>query len=167
MTAKEIQSDFIKTFLKPTLKQHGYLTTAQTWYKNKDSFFLVINLQNSQWNLTDDVSFCLNIGVAVTARLKDPTKKKVTYGDMLFPVREGCLLPEERNKYSHRGGLGYQLTDKTNLDDFIAQFKTDLERHILPSLHRLQTIEDCIEFYRQHQTFLDNTVIESKLRVNV
>lgn len=164
MTAKEIQSDFIKTYLKPILKQYGYLTTAQTWYKNKGSFFLVINLQNSQWNQADEVSFCLNVGVAVTARLKDSAKKKATYADIAFPIREDSFLPVERTKHNHRGGLGYRLTDQTDLGDFIEAFKMDLESHILPSLERLSTIEDCREFYKHHlQSQVHDDVIEGKL----
>ncbi|MGJ7032559.1 DUF4304 domain-containing protein [Niabella hirudinis] len=64
MTAKDIQTDFIKTYLKPTLKEHGYKTSGQTWRKSMGDFFIVINLQNSRWNSKEELSFCLNIGVA-------------------------------------------------------------------------------------------------------
>ena len=34
-------------------------------------FFIIINLQNSQWNSKEELSFCLNIGVALTEKLAD------------------------------------------------------------------------------------------------
>jgi len=42
MTAKELQIEFIKTYLKPTLKLHNYKTSGQTWWKNMGDFFIVI-----------------------------------------------------------------------------------------------------------------------------
>jgi len=50
MTAKEKQAEFIKNYLKPILKDHGYLVSGQTWWKDKGDFFNVINLQSYSWN---------------------------------------------------------------------------------------------------------------------
>jgi len=74
MTAKDKQTEFIKTYLKPTLKSHDYRTSGQTWWKNMGDFFVVINLQNSQFNNKEELSFCLNIGVALTEKLADKEK---------------------------------------------------------------------------------------------
>ena len=75
---KDIQKEFIKSYLKPTLKEHGYKTSAQTWWKNMGDFFIVINLQNSSLNSKEELSFCLNIGVALTEKLADKKKQKAT-----------------------------------------------------------------------------------------
>jgi Domain of unknown function (DUF4304) len=124
MRAKEIQTEFIKTYLKPTLKTYNYKTSGQTWWKNKGDFFIIINLQNSQWNSKEELSFCLNIGVALTAKLADKEKKKATYFDIVTNLREDAYLTEDRrqNKKSKGGGLGYKITDKTNVTEFIADF---------------------------------------------
>lgn len=70
--------EIIKTYLKPTLKQFGYQTSGQTWWKDNGDFFTLINLQNFSWNSKDSVDFCFNIGVAVKATMTDKTKKKPT-----------------------------------------------------------------------------------------
>lgn len=44
MTAKEKQTYFVKTYLKPTLKTFGYQTSGQTWWKNKGDFFYLNKL---------------------------------------------------------------------------------------------------------------------------
>lgn len=149
MTAKEIQTEFIKTYLKPTLKNYGYKTAGQTWWKGMGDFFIVINLQNSQWNSKEDVSFCFNTGVALT--LID--KKKASYNDIFPPLRHEVYLTEKRRQFlkEQYGGLGYSIRDNTDLDDFIADFKVDFEGSVLKSLEELKTIEDCAVLYEKFQ----------------
>ncbi len=151
MTAKELQTAFIKSYLKPTLKQRGYLTSGQTWWKDKGDFFIVINLQNSQWNTKEALSFCFNLGVALTETLKDPNKKKATYFDLSAASREDAYLTHDRKlqKYRQGGWLGYVMRDSTNLTEFIAELKVDLESYILPRLESLTSLKDCVEFYGQ------------------
>jgi len=72
MTAKEKQLIIIKTHLKPLLKSYGYATKAQTWWRNQDEFFIIINLQNFSWNSKEDVAFCFNIGIAIKKAMKNP-----------------------------------------------------------------------------------------------
>ena len=150
MTAKEIQTEFIKTYLKPTLKSYGYKTTGQTWWKDMGDFFVVINLQNSQWNSKEDLSFCFNTGMALTNRLKD--KKKANFYDIVgIPLRHEIYLSEKRCQVlKERGGwLGYRITEKTDLNSFIEDFKIDFEDAILKPLDELKSIKDWIVFYEK------------------
>ena len=150
MSAKEIQKNFITSYLKPLLKQNSYLTNSLTWWKNMNTFFIIINLQNSQWNDKAELSFCFNIGIALSSKLKDPNKKKATYFDIVTHFREGAYLSPSRNnqKYRQEGWLGYKMTDKTDLNDFISEFKIDFENEILPTLNNLKSLSDCINFYK-------------------
>jgi len=149
MNAKEIQSEFIKTYLKPTLKSYGYQTSGQTWWKYMGDFFIIINLQNSQGNSKEKISFCFNIGIALTEYIKDPNKKKATYFDILTYTREETYLSESRKKSKYRkdGWLGYLMTENTDLDDFISELKIDFEDEILVILEKFKTLKDCVEFY--------------------
>ena len=164
MTSKEIQTEFIKTYLKPTLKENGYKTSGQTWWKNMGDFFIVINLQNSSYNSKEELSFCLNIGVALTEKLADKEKKKATYYDSSMPLREDAYLTPERQqlKKSKGGWLGYKITDKTNVNDFIADFKIDLEDNILKQLDKFRTLKDCVLFYEKFEIWGDNLKREIK-----
>jgi hypothetical protein len=157
-TAKDIQNDFIKTYLKPTLKEHGYKTSGLTWWKSMGDFFIVINLQNSQWNSKKELSFCLNIGVALTEKLADKEKKKATYFDLTAQVREDAYLTEERQqaKKSHGGWLGFKITDTTDVEEFITDFKIDLEDNILKILNGFKTLSDCVIFYQKFGFWGDN-----------
>lgn len=171
MTAIEIQTDFIKTYLKPTLKEHGYKTSRQTWWKNMGDFFIVINLQNSQWNNKEELSFCLNIGVALTEKLADKEKKKATYFDIATQLREDAYLTDERQqiKKAKGGWLGYKITDTTNINDFIADFKIDLEENILKRLNQLRTLKECMLFYEKFDFWgneLKRQIEECGLKIN-
>lgn len=151
MTAKDIQIEFIKTYLKPTLKGNGFKTSGQTWWKSMGDFFIVINLQNSQWNSKNELSFCFNIGVALTKQLVDKEKKKATYNDLAVQVRENFYLTKERQQIQkYKGGwLGYKITDQTNLTEFIDYFRIDLEDNILKQLESLKTLKDCVLFFEK------------------
>lgn len=132
-------------------------------------FFTVINLQNSQWNSKDELSFCLNIGVALTEKLADKEKKKATYFDVATPLREDAYLTEERIqiKKDKGGWLGYKITDKTNLRNFIADFKIDLEDNILIRLDELKTLNNCVLFYEKFEfwgNYLKNQIEECGLK---
>ena len=156
MTAKDKQKEFLKSYLKPRLKEEAYRTSGQTWWKIKDDFFLMINLQNSQWNSKDELSFCFNIGVGLLADLKDG--RKPTHFDMATPLREDAYLSGERNKHKYRkdGWLGYLITDATDLNDFIKELEKDFELDILPKLRELNTLEDCLKFYGQFEFWGEN-----------
>lgn len=167
MTAKDKQIEFIKTYLKPKLKEEGFRTSGQTWWKINDDFFVLINLQNSQWNSKEELSFCFNIGVGLTENLSDPNKKRATHFDLATELREDAYLPEKRNKHKYRqdGWLGYFMTDKTDLEDFKNKLRNDFESYILPKLNGLETIQDCLEFYRKFDFWgkrLQNQVDELK-----
>lgn len=151
VTAKDIQLEFIKTYLKPVLKENGYRTSGQTWWKNMGDFFIVINLQNSSFNSKEELSFCLNIGVALTEKLADKEKKKASFYDLATQVREDAYLPEDRQiaKKAQGGWLGYKITDKTILPEFISEFKIDFEENILRILNGFETLSDCVVFYEK------------------
>jgi hypothetical protein len=166
MTAKEIQTEFIKTYLKPTLKSLGYQTSGQTWWKDKDGFFTLINLQNFSWNSKDSVDFCFNIGVALKATMKDTDKKKPTVHDLTVYLREGFYLPDNRQEYKFKNKTGYTLTYQTYLTDFVNELKSDFENHIAPFLDKLNSLQDCITKFG-HITFwgdnLKRVIAENKL----
>ena len=144
MTAKEKQTQFIKTYLKPTLKKFGYQTNGQTWWIDKGDFFNLINLQNFSWNSKDSVDFCFNIGVALKASMTD-IKKKPSVQDLTVYLRESYYLPDDRQEYKFRNKTGYVLTEQADINDFITELKSDFENYILPTLDKLNSLQNCVD----------------------
>lgn len=145
MNAKETQSAFIKTYLKPTLKEHRYLTSGQTWWKDRGNFFTIINLQNFSWNTKNDVCFCFNIGIAPKATAKNPLRP--TYADLIMMTREDIYLPADRLTHKYKNNTGYILESSSDLKEFSTELKNDFELYILPRLEELKTLNDCITHF--------------------
>lgn len=155
MTAKEKQTEFIKSYLKPTLKGFGYQTSGQTWWKDKGDFFNVINLQNYSWNSKDSVDFRFNIGIALKVTVKDEQKKRATYNDLTVHLDEGTFLPDgKRRKFGDN--QGYSIKAGTDLHEFIKALTSDFEIYILPGLEKPKSLADCLEFYGQFPFWGDN-----------
>lgn len=166
MTAKEKQTEFIKTYLKPTLKNLGYQTSGQTWWKDKGDFFILINLQNFSWNSKDSVDFCFNIGVALKATMKDTDKKKPTVHDLTVYLRDSSYLPGSRQEYKIRNKTGYVLTEQVDTNDFITELKSDFGNHILPTLDKLNSLQSCVDKFGDITFWGDNlkrVIAENKL----
>ncbi len=156
MTAKEKQSQFIKLYLRPTLKQNGYQNSGQTWWRDQGNFFIIINLQNFSWNDTDNVDFCFNIGIGLTATLKDIEKKKVSYNDLSIHLRENFYLPDNRQEHNYKSKSGYSLKSITDFEDFKKELSYDFENEIIPKLEMLKTLRDCIKLYEDVTFWGDN-----------
>ncbi|NCD70584.1 DUF4304 domain-containing protein [Mucilaginibacter sp. R11] len=145
LTAKEKQNTFIKTYFKPILKQHGYLTNGQTWWKSRDELVTFINLQNFSWNTKNDVHFCFNIAIALNPNVKNHSKP--SFFDSSIQLREKSFLTEIRKSQFHRNKTGYHILPSTPLEDFINEMRTDFEQHVLPTLEQLDTSSKCVTFF--------------------
>jgi hypothetical protein len=155
MTAKDKQKEFIKAYLKPKLKEWGYSTSGQNWWKDKGDFFNVINLQNYSWNSSDSVDFRFNIGIALKATVKDEQKKKATHFDLTVHLDEGTFIPDRKNR-KFGDNQGYSINEKTDLTEFINSLSTDFELYILPGLDKITSLEECVEFYGQFKFWGEN-----------
>ncbi len=145
MNAKEKQLEFIKGYLKPMLKSHGYKNYRQRWWLRRTDFFIIISLQNFSWNSKECVQFCFNMGIAVD-RKQQPDYKPNEH-DLQVYTREGAYLPNGVGNNRFRNNTGYIIDTLTELNDFIFDFKVDFEEIILPIFDRLNTIQDCLEYF--------------------
>ena len=150
MNAKEKQKEILKSYLKPTLKKNGFLTSGNTWWRDKGEFFDVVDHQNSSGNSKDKLSFCLNIGPALKSYLRYSRTNKISHFDVVAHLREPSFISEARCKLPHHSGwLGYLIDDSTILNDFIAELAVDMEQEILPTLDRLKTLDDWLDFLKE------------------
>ncbi|MCO5950650.1 DUF4304 domain-containing protein [Mucilaginibacter flavidus] len=167
LTGKEMQLKFIKEYLKPLLKQQGYLTKGQTWWRGNDDFFTIINLQNFSWNLQDDVSFCFNIGVGLKATMKNP-KASPNIHDLTVGLRQGAYLTKAKEFNKHRNQTGYSVKTGDEFVEFVSIITADFEHDILPKLSDLKTLKDCVDYYEGTPFWGDNlkrVLIENNIPV--
>ena len=151
-----MQKEFIKSFLKPLLKQKNFQTSGETWWRDQGHFFTVLNLQSSTWNDKNHIHFFFNTGIALKQTLKDPQKKKAGYFDLTVFVRENFYLPENRKTHKYRDPGGYNIKEDTDLADFIREFQRDFEVDIIPKLDNLINLKECIMLYQDVILYGDN-----------
>ncbi|ADB42037.1 DUF4304 domain-containing protein [Spirosoma linguale] len=150
MTAKDKQVQVIKTVIKPLFRSQGFKADRLTFYKSMEEFFIVSNLQNFSWNTKDQVDFCFNVGIALTATLRDPLKKKALYSDLTVHLREGSFLPRLQVKSKYYTKNGYSIDSETDINEFGAFIRHDFSEYILPELSKWKTLEDGICYFDQY-----------------
>ena len=155
LTGKEMQLKAIKEYLKPLLKQQGYSTKGQTWWRDEGDFFIIINLQNFSWNLRDDISFCFNIGIGLKATMENPNGSP-GFHDLTVGLRQGAYLTKPKEFNKHRNQTGYLVKTGDDFDEFVNIVTADLEHDILPKLSTLKTLKDCVDYYEASPFWGDN-----------
>lgn len=148
-SAKDKQTAFIRDYLKPMLKKCGFQTSGQKWWKDCGDFFIAIHLVNSSYNTREEVGFHFSIGPALKSQLCDPAKKKVVWQDMRFSEFDETahLADKHRNPYRRNDHNLIILKDDSDDDDFLREMRFEWEEEVLPSLDKLQTLNDWVKFY--------------------
>jgi len=141
--AKEKQLLFIKNSLKKLLKEEGYKTTGNKWWKVNEPFFNFIELQNFSWNSRNSVDFCFNFTTGLTSDLKNLNKP--TIHDGIPYIRESYFDVTKNNYWS--GANGYHIDNTTDLDKFTEHVLNDFKLLILPKFNLLTDEESILRFY--------------------
>ena len=85
---------------------------------------------------------------------------------MTVYLRESYYLPEARQEYKFRNKTGYVLTEQADLNDFIDELKSDFENYILPTLDKLNSLQNCVDKFGGITFWGDNlkkVIAENKL----
>lgn len=151
MTAKDKQAQVLKTVIKPLFKSQGFKVDRQTFYKPMTDFFIVANLQNFSWNTKDQVDFCFNIGIALTATVRDLLRKKAAYRDLTAHFREASFLAESQLSDKYRTKSGYSISSETDISEFSTYIERNFSEYILPELSKWKTLEDGMCFFDQSE----------------
>ncbi len=145
MTAKDIQKEIIKSYIKPILKGNGYRLNGQTWWKDKGTFLIIINIQNFSWNNEDHIDFCFNSGLKFKVEMSEAEIKRPTPHHIIPYLREGFYLPEERITYKYRNTTGYTIRSSHFITEIIDELKIDFETYILPYLDKINSEKDALD----------------------
>ncbi len=143
LNAKEKQLLVISEILKPLLKNAGYRTSGNKWWKINGIYFNLIELQNFSWNSRNSVDFCFNFTTGFVNDIEN--LKKPRNHDGLTFVREG-YFKVPKDKYWN-GNNGYHIEDTTALSKFKKRVLDDFKDIILPKLALLTTEEAIYNFY--------------------
>lgn len=146
----------VKQVIKPLLKKYGFSTAGSDWHREIDDFYIIIHMQNSQFNsIATGVCFRFHI----FARKKDEIKVKLSnewiYGSahMLnqfdFLPYCGMLSPYYDSRGYKIDGYKNYLPSDTPVENICRQIGEDFGDYILPELDAVKAYEDFLELYTQ------------------
>ncbi|HEY2121935.1 MAG TPA: DUF4304 domain-containing protein [Candidatus Acidoferrum sp.] len=124
--------------LAPLLKQAGFRKRGTHYARVKGEALQLINVQSSQWNMSSQGRFTLNIGVHFSSVAKMlmgadrmPAVPKHYY--CLRRKRVGQLLPDKADRW-------WTVAPQTNASDVAAELSSAMNDYVLPWLTKVETI---------------------------
>ena len=145
MIDKSDLKNLIRTHLAPQLKAAGFKKTGLVWNRRCDSLVHVIQIQLSQWNDADEISFTINVGVLVPrvmqiVRGEEPPKT----------VRETNCYPRFRIGSLPNVGAGrdiwWELHEPDDVDRVGPEIAKEVVSKCLPALESCSSIEATLQF---------------------
>ncbi|MFD0932345.1 DUF4304 domain-containing protein [Psychroflexus salinarum] len=167
MKAIEILQKMESEILKPLMVEAGFNNEGEIWWKSKEDFSLVLTLQKYWWSTDDKIDFRINLGLMIPP-IKASSRKRPEITELAVCVSQDCYLPEEIQFHRYKNSIGYSLTNEDNADEFLNLISRDFEEYIIPQLIQQETLQDCVEFYKDVPFWnqrLDRFIQEHRFKV--
>lgn len=131
----------IHTLLKPL----GFKKKALNFYRLKDGFHQLINIQKSAYNSANEISFTMEIcvGIAKEGDSPLPTKFDLTIRERIGEIKEGYDIWYELNGYADifRRKQAFEQTKQAVLND--------IKTAALPFFDKMNNAEAIENYYNQ------------------
>src|SRR5271168_414765 len=126
--------------LAASLEQAGFHRHGDDFSRKYGEALRIVNFQRNKWNTKECGKFTLNIGahfpsIATLLFGKDPMPTNPKESRCLLRVRVGLLMPGERDHW-------WDVTSKTNADDFTQEMRDVCSSYIFPWLDKFKTVAD-------------------------
>ena len=139
----------VKQVIKPALKKRGFSTSGLDWQREIEDAYIIIHMQNSQFNnIVDGARFRFHISASKKEEIREKPSNQWMYNQghdlkqfdflpycgMLSPYYAGDM-------YKIDGYQNYLPTD-TPVEDICRQIREDFETYILPPLCAAEAYAD-------------------------
>lgn len=144
-TASEIKFDkIIKEGFHEILKPLGFKKKANNFYLNLDTIGQIINVQKSAFGNKDSISFTINTGIFV------PEYWLAFYnhseeGLPEYPTEPECLIRKRIGNLRNQHDTWYDIKERTDQQQLIAEMRKNLTEYILPYFNRLNSSEKMLQ----------------------
>lgn len=139
----------VREVVKPLLKSAGFKNRRQDWFKELEDSWMLIHMQNSQWN-SSLTGACFGFYISVTKKSDIRTEMTeqwiynqgkdlsqfdfLPYGGMLSHNCSG-------NMYKIDGYRNYLPTDEP-IENILTQIRQDFKEYVVPALMDVHNIEE-------------------------
>lgn len=144
-TASEIKFDqIIKDGFHELLKPLGFKKKGTNFYLNLDSIGQIINVQKSTFGNKDNIRFTINTGIFV------PEYWLAFYnfsdkGIPDYPTEPECLIRKRIGRLRNQHDTWYDINERTDEQELIAEMRKNLTAFILPYFNRLNSTERMLQ----------------------
>ena len=150
MKPKDIRNKIIKEIYKPLLKENGFRTSGNDWWKKIDDGYMYIHIQNSQFNVMS-ARYRIQIGCVHKDNICEDIKKQWMYHADIDHLTQFDFLTDfgflSRAEYHSGdmyeiGGLRAYAPREICVEKVMKDFREDFENFILPQILEIKnTIE--------------------------
>jgi len=147
---REFQKEFdeiIKLTVAPFFKGLGFKKNGNCFNRTTNDIIQVINIQKSQWNHVDNVSFTFNIGFFSSDIYKDSWDKEIPK----FIREYDCQVYFRLGHVTKQTDYWYELNKKTTSDELEKEIKDHLDNFLRPILETVQTMNSMKEFMMKNE----------------
>jgi hypothetical protein len=135
----------IKTIIAPMMKEFGFKKSNLNFNKTLDDLVQYVNVQRSQWNHVDRISFTLNLGF-YNSRLYLISQNKIEQPKF---IREyNCFAWIRTGKLIYNHDYWYELNQDTKYEDIAEKIEKDMKGYVIPMFQELNTLNSLIELFR-------------------
>lgn len=146
----------VKNVVKVILKNAGYRTKGNEWWRELEDGWLFIHMKTSRFNgPSTGANFCFEISATAKDAIADKVENQWIY-NQFENLKHAVFLPYCGFLSPNTGGLdyridGYQnfLPSDTPLEEIYRQIQTDLETYILPELEKVRNMAEWAHLYEE------------------
>jgi hypothetical protein len=142
---REFQKEFddiIKRTVVPFFKRLGFKRNGNGFNKSTNDISQVVNIQKSQWNHVDSVSFTFNVGFFNADIFKENWGKDVPK----FIREYDCQVSFRLGHLTKQTDYWYELNEQITVQDLENEMKDHLDNYLKPILETVQTTNSMKEF---------------------
>lgn len=142
---REFQKEFddiVKRTIAPFFKGLGFKKNGNSFNRTTGDIIQVANIQKSQWNHADHVSFTFNIGFFNEDIYKNSWDKAVPK----FIREFDCQIHFRLGHITKQSDYWCELNEKVTVDNLEIEIKDHLDNFLKPILETVQTTNSMKEF---------------------
>jgi len=132
----------VDRFIKPIMSANSFRKDKLTWNRGKGEIIHLLDIQKSQWNDKNDISFTINLGVCVKSERQifwnKPFPKTIRRLDCFLYLRVGRLF----DNHDH----WWTLKPSDDIDRVGKKLQEIIENKCIPFLDNLDSINKAIAF---------------------
>lgn len=159
MPASEKRKRIVREIVKPLLKEAGFRTKGQDWWRELEDGWLLVHMKSSQFNgPSTGCNFQFDFSASTYEEIQGDITKQWIYHQMCdlshcdFLPYAGMLSPYYGARDYHIDGYENYLPKDEPLERIMAQVQSDFEDFILPQLQKVHSVADWRKLYEEKQT---------------